>query len=144
MDAQMYKYPLQRSTQRGTRRVSDASYRYRWNDLDFRTFLSIGVIARRSPDGAACFNFPQTVWLFPDVAMDWSRRPNRSVQTLAVNILMPFVRRCCVEIPHDPGNVKRYALGLARPFAETFLLTMPTTGGRIPREVIVEWLQDAL
>jgi len=63
---------------------------YGWHDLDDRTFNVLGVLARRAPDGTPRFNFSQTVWIHPRVDMNWSARMNRSVQTLAVNILVAF------------------------------------------------------
>src|SRR6266702_2077841 len=90
MDVQFHSEPLRGADARGRtgrRFTSKASYRYRWDNLDFRTCRRLGVIARRAPDGSPRFNFPQTVWLSPQIRMDWSVHLTPAVRTLAVNVL---------------------------------------------------------
>lgn len=134
------------SVGRRARHAEEAAFlkpwQYRWNTLDPDTFLRYGVIATRGPRNRPYFNFSQQIWLYPGVQMDWSSRPSRAVETLAVNILVGFIseRRGWVF----SGNVSRHLYTVACSFAEHFLLTMPASGGRIPREVIVEWLRDVI
>lgn len=116
------------------------SYSYQWDELDVRTFRSEGVIARRTPEGEPRFNFPQTVWLFPDVRMDWARHANRAVQTLAVNILTNFFPER--DMAAYFGTMSRRAFGNALRFAEDFILSMPPGGGHIPREIIERWIAE--
>jgi hypothetical protein len=113
------------------------SYQYGWNELDETTFHSLGVIARRAPDGSPRFNFPQRLWLDPNVSMDWAEAPNLKVDTLALNILARFERGLRARISTDrPLNDS------AEQFAELFLCTMPPDGGCIPHGVIREWLRS--
>ena len=118
------------------------SYAYGWSDLDLASFRAIGLIARRSPNGAARFNLPQSVWLYPRVKMNWGPRVNRQVETLAWNILTAFVmvqprgrgvRSCLVFTPEE-----------SRAFAELVICTMPMNGGCIPRGVIRTWIGEAI
>lgn len=122
--------------------AAKASYEYRWDTLDCRTFRSIGVIARRAPDGSPRFNFPQTVWLFPGVEMDWSARNTRAVQTLAVNILTSFLLERNV-VTYFGATSRRVLNGAAR-FADACLTTMPAQGGCISRELIEKWILEEL
>jgi len=116
------------------------SYSYEWDILDVRTFRLVGVIARRAPDGTPRFNFPQTVWLYPEVSMNWSTRMNRQMRTLAVNILTPFLPPRTEKVAI--GTTSLLALEQAAPFARLFLCTMPRDGGCIPRGVIQEWIRS--
>jgi hypothetical protein len=118
------------------------SYRHRWHDLDFATFCTVGVIARRAPDGTPRFNFPQTVWWFPDVTMDWSRRADRRTRTLALNILTPLLPERDVQAHF--GLTSRRAVLAAAPFAAAFLQEMPADGGCIPCEVLKQWIEEEL
>jgi hypothetical protein len=117
------------------------SHAYRWNGLDTRTFHTIGVIARRAPDGSPQFNFAQTVWLYPRIDMDWSPRAAHSTETLALNILAAYLALRPERTRR--GSAGRTALSAARPFAEMFLRDMPRAGGCIPRAVILEWLDES-
>jgi hypothetical protein len=116
------------------------SYSYEWDILDVRTFRLVGVIARRAPDGTPRFNFPQTVWLYPEISMNWSTRMNRQMRTLAVNILTPFLPPRTERVA--VGTTSLLALEHAAPFARLFLCTMPREGGCIPRSVIQEWIRS--
>ena len=141
MDAQLRNQPPVVAT--AVRRfASNPSYRYRWNNLDFRTCRGLGVIARRTPDGAPRFNFPQIVWLCPEVSMDWSARLTPAVRTLAVNVLTLWIPEHDLIVGF--GSTSRRAVAAAAQFAETFLLTMPVNGGCLPRELIRGWIRDEL
>lgn len=117
-----------------------SSYSYQWDELDVRTFRPEGVIARRTPEGEPRFNFPQTIWLFPQVQMDWAKHANRAVQTLAVNILTPSLPER--DMAAYFGTMSRRAFDAALSFAEDFILSMPEQGGRIPRETIERWIAE--
>jgi hypothetical protein len=113
------------------------SYHYGWSELDETTFHTLGVIARRAPDGSPRFNFPQRLWLDPNVSMDWAEAPNPKVETLALNILARFEQGLRARISTD----RRSLSDSAEQFAEVFLCTMPPDGGCIPHGVIREWLR---
>lgn len=134
--------PREVAGRRGKRTSLKASYRYNWYDLDFRTFHSLGVIARRAPDNSPRFNFPQTVWLYPDVNMDWSARNTRAAQTLAVNILTSMVNDRDF-ITHF-GATSRRVIEVADLFTRDCLLTMPTDGGCLPRDMLEQWIKAKL
>src|SRR5688572_19453038 len=122
MDAQSHTIRARVSMMRAGKMPSfKASYHYGWNDLDFRTFRPIGAIARRAPDGTPRFNFPQTVWLYPGVEMDWLARNTRAVQTLAVNILTSFLLERNVATYF--GATSRRVLNAAPRFANVSLLS---------------------
>jgi hypothetical protein len=143
MDVELHSQPLRKAADRrrsGRRFASKPSYRYHWDDLDFRTCRSLGVIARRAPDGAPRFNFPQTVWLFPDIRMDWSIRLTPAVRTLAVNVLTVWILEQDLAVCF--GCTNRRAVAAADRFARAFLLTMPDSGGCLPRELITEWIRE--
>jgi hypothetical protein len=117
------------------------SHRYRWNTLDRASFHAIGVIARRSPDGAPRFNFPQMICVYPRVKMNWSPHLNRQVETLGVNILGAYV----LSLPRrNRLRAIRFTLDESRAFAELVLCTMPQNGGCIPRMIIQAWIREAL
>ena len=118
------------------------SYFYDWDILDVRTFRLVGVIARRAPDGTPRFNFPQTIWMYPEVPMNWSTRMSRQVRTLAINILTPFLPPRTEKLV--VGTTSLMALDAAASFAHLFLCTMPREGGCIPRSVIQEWIRSTL
>jgi hypothetical protein len=126
----------------GRRVAGKPSYRYHWDDLDFRTCRSLGVIARRAPNGAPCFNFPQTVWLSPKLRMDWSVRLTPAVQTLAVNVLTLWTVE--QDLAACFGRTNRRAVAAADRFAGAFLLTMPDSGGCLPRELIMRWIREEI
>jgi hypothetical protein len=129
-------------TRSGRRFAGESSYRYRWDNLDFRTCRALGVIARRAPNGSPCFNFPQTVWLSPEIRMDWSARLTPAVRTLAVNVLTLWIPEH--DLPVGFGCTSQRALAGAEGFARAFLLTMPGSGGCLPRELMEEWIRDEL
>jgi hypothetical protein len=119
-----------------------SSYEYEWDSLDPLTFRALGAIARRAPDGSPYFNFPQTIWLYPKTSMNWSPRLTRHVETLAVNLLAPWIS---ARRQRSMGlTPEQLAIVVSRAFAREFLCTMPADGGCIPREVIQEWLRNAL
>jgi hypothetical protein len=143
MDAQLHSQSLiAAAVRRSERFASNPSYRYRWDSLDFRTCRGLGVIARRAPDGTPRFNFPQTVWLGPEISMDWSARLTPAVRTLAVNVLTLWIPEHDLVVGF--GSTSRRAIAAAKQFAEAFLLTMPVNGGCLPRELIRGWIREEL
>ena len=117
------------------------SHWYRWNTLDRASFRAIGVIARRSPDGAPRFNFPQIICVYPRVKMNWSPHLSRQVETLAVNILRAYV----LTLPtRNRLRAIHFTLDESRGFAELVLCSMPQNGGCIPRMIIQAWIREAL
>ena len=119
-----------------------SSYDYEWDNLDPLTFRVLGAIARRAPDGSPRFNFSQTIWLYPKIAMNWSERLTRQAETLAVNLLAPWIsarRQRATRL-----TAEQLAMIASRAFAREFLCSMPADGGCIPREVIQEWIRSAL
>lgn len=101
------------------------------------------IQARRdSLTGAPTFNFPQTVWLYPRVMMNWGPRYSRPVEVLSVNILTTVIpaRDCKVLF----GTTSHRALELADIFAKDVLLEMPTDGGIIPRDFLLDWVRSHL
>src|SRR4029077_3168162 len=116
MQAQVHSQPpVAAAVHRSGRFASKPSYRYRWNNLDFRTSRRLGVIARRAPDGSPRFNFPQTVWLCPETSMDWSARLTPAVRTLAVNVLTLWVPEHDLVVGF--GSTGRRAVAAAVQFA---------------------------
>lgn len=119
-----------------------ASFEYEWDNLDPVTFRVLGAIARRAPDRSPRFNFPQTIWLYPKTSMSWSARLTRHVETLAVNMLAPWIS---AHRQRATGlTAEQLAIVASREFAREFLCTMPADGGFIPREVIQEWIRSIL
>jgi hypothetical protein len=142
VNAQLHRQPLAVAARRCGPLASKPSFRYRWDNLDFRTCRRLGVIARRAPDGTPRFNFPQTVWLCPDIRMDWSVRLTPAVRTLAVNILTLWIPER--DFDASFGSTTRRAVAAAAPFAQAFLLMMPGNGGFLPRDLIKEWIREEL
>jgi hypothetical protein len=119
-----------------------SSYDYEWDNLDPVTFPVLGAIIRRAPDGSPRFNFPQTIWLYPKISMNWSERLTRQTETLAVNLLAPWMS---TQRQRMSGlSAERLAIVASCEFAQEVLCSMPTDGGFIPREVIQEWIRSAL
>lgn len=84
------------------------------------------------------FSFPQKIWLEPGVDMGW-HQGRLSLYTLAINIL-----DCVVSEPRTQALPRGYtspkALILAVSFAEEVLATMPPEGGKIPKQLVNEWM----
>ena len=97
---------------------------------------------RDAMSGAPIFNFPQTVWLYPRVMMNWGPRYNRNVEVLAVNILTSVIpaRDCKVLF----GTTSHRAIDLADLFAREVLLDMPADGGIISRDFLLDWTRAHL
>jgi hypothetical protein len=119
-----------------------SSHEYEWNNLDPMTFRVLGAISRRAPDGSPRFNFPQTIWLYPKISMNWSERLTRQVETLAINLLTPWMSARRQRM--SGLSAEQLAIVASREFARELLCSMPADGGFIPREVIQEWIRSAL
>ena len=95
--------------------------------------LGGGVLRR-----ADRFNFPQTVWLYPDVQMRATRSLTRAAEVLAINILsLVLADRDWDELD---GKRSKRALRLARSFYRDCLSELPSDGWCIPLETVREWL----
>ena len=81
-------------------------------------------------DGIDQFNFPQTIWLYPNVRMRATPRFTRAAEVLSVNLLSLALAEC------EP----RYLARLARPFYEDCLTELPSEAWCIPLETIRAWL----
>ena len=106
------------------------------------TFAIYGVLARRDSQSRPRLNFTQVLWPYPGVGMDWSAQFSREMHTLAVNILAQFVPPQLNLVAN--GEADEQLLRLAEAFASELLASMPAAGGRIPQEIVVEWLGDRL
>lgn len=81
-------------------------------------------------DGIDRFNFPQTIWLYPNVRMRATRRFTRAAEVLSVNLLSLALT------DREP----RYLERLARPFYEDCLADLTSDEWCIPLETIREWI----
>lgn len=113
------------------------SYLYHWYDLDLRTFATLGVICRRDPDGEPVFNFRQKAML--GFQLDWKRRYTKSVEALALNILVQMGYSTRRTYQPVRGATGASAMSIVEAFARDHLLTMERAGGHIPRDQIVAW-----
>ena len=97
-----------------------------------------GAVGWVDRDGVDRFNFPQTVWLYPDVQMRATRSLTRAAEVLAINILsLVLADRDWDELD---GKRSKRALRLARSFYRDCLSELPSDGWCIPLETVREWL----
>ena len=89
-------------------------------------------------NGADQFNFPQTVWLYPNVPMRATPRYTRAAEVLAVNILSMVLTERDYQAFRGKTSVRAYRL--ARSFYEQCLSDLPDQWC-IPLDTIREWLQ---
>lgn len=97
-----------------------------------------GAVGWVDSDGVDRFNFPQTVWLYPQVQMRATRSLTRAAEALAINIFsLVLADRDWEELE---GKQSERALRLARSFYEDCLSELPNDGWCIPLETVREWL----
>jgi hypothetical protein len=93
-------------------------------------------------DGADHFNFPQSVWLYPNVPMRATPRYSRAAEVLAVNILSLVLEER--DFRAAQGRTSARAVRLAQAFYDECLAELPTGGWCIPLETIHAWVRTAL
>lgn len=93
-------------------------------------------------DGADYFNFPQSVWLYPNVPMRATPRYSRAAEVLAVNILSLVLEER--DFRAAQGRTSARAVRLAQAFYDECLAELPTGGWCIPLETIHAWVRTAL
>jgi hypothetical protein len=93
-------------------------------------------------DGTDRFNFPQTIWIHPEVAMRATAQLTRASEALALNILSLVLAERDWEALN--GKTSARAVRLARSFHRDCLLELPSEGWCIPLQTIREWLHTAL
>lgn len=112
---------------------------FRWRAVTWRNvadwdLATFGAIARIDPEGREHFNFPQTYTLKHGVRMGTTPTLALAVETLAVNVLAPFVMdaRCGAR----GGRLR----ALARFFAADVLVHAAGSEWRISPDVVRAWL----
>jgi hypothetical protein len=103
------------------------------------TFLQEGVVAEIDQWGVERFNFPQDIWLYPDVAM--GSVGTTASEVLAVNILTRLIN--VRDVPVLVGLTTRRALQLAPRFVEECLPSRDPRCRRytIPIAALRDWLK---
>lgn len=97
-----------------------------------------GAVGWVDSDGIDRFNFPQTVWPYPEVQMRATRSLTRAAEVLAINILsLVLAERDWDELE---GKHSERALRLARLFYRDCLSELPNDGWCIPLDTLREWL----
>jgi hypothetical protein len=102
------------------------------------TFFSEGVVAQLDQWGIERFNFPQEIWIYPNVAMgSVGAAPS---EVLAVNILTRLIH--ARDLPVLIGVTTRRALQLAPRFVEECLASRDRQCRRyaIPISALRAWL----
>lgn len=102
------------------------------------TFFSDGVVAQLDQWGIERFNFPQHIWLYPNIAMgSVGAAPS---EVLAVNILTRLIN--VRDLPVLAGATTRRALQLAPRFVEECLASRDPQCRRytIPISALRAWL----
>lgn len=112
---------------------------FQWDDVTWRNvgdwdLATFGAIARLDPDGREYFNFPQTLTLKRGVRMGTTPTLTLAVETLAVNVLAPFVADAFSDTRRSRLRV------LARAFAEEVLAHAAGSEWRMSRDAIRSWL----
>ena len=102
------------------------------------TFYSDGVVAPMDQWGIEHFNFPQQIWLYPDIAMGFNGAAPSEV--LAVNILTRLIQVRDIRVVI--GVTSRRALQLAPAFVEECLSGKEPHWSRysIPITALRAWL----
>jgi hypothetical protein len=92
-------------------------------------------------DGTDRFNFPQTIWIRPRIAMRATPRFGRASASLALSILSLAISEQGWRALE--GKTSPRAMRLARLFHRDCLAELPSEGWCIPLETIREWLRTA-
>lgn len=90
-------------------------------------------------NGADCFNFPQTVWLYPGIPMRATPHYSRAAEVLAVNILSLVLDER--DYRAAQGRTSSRAVKLARTFWDDCLAELPSGPWCIPLETIRDWIE---
>ncbi|MDX2086327.1 MAG: hypothetical protein SFX73_00700 [Kofleriaceae bacterium] len=117
--------------------VRRASFTWRsitWRNVADWDLATFGAIARLDPEGREHFNFPQTHTLKRGVRMGTTPTMTLALETLAVNVLAPFVD----EASRDARRGRLRAL--ARVFAGEVLTGAAGSEWRISRDAVCAWL----
>lgn len=99
-------------------------------------------MGRVDRNGTDRFNFPQTVWIYPRVAMRATPQLTRASEVLALNILSLVLAER--DWQAFGGKTSARAVRLARSFHRDCLSELPSHGWCIPLETIREWLDRSL
>ena len=130
------RYPRRSGTLRLTD-VRPVAFRWRavtWRNVGDWDVATFGAIARLDPDGGEHFNFPQTYTLKRGVRMGTTPTPTLAVETLAMNVLAPFMSDA------QSASARNRLRHLARLFAEEVLAHAAGSDWRISREAVRSWL----
>lgn len=90
-------------------------------------------------EGKPRFSFEQTIWLANDKGMDWNG-DSLAQRTLSANILSLFVESMSPEAFEN--DLPTSFSALIDDFVEDVILTMPAQGGRMPADVLSDWVSD--
>lgn len=124
----------------GTGRLADVTpMAFRWRAVTWRNVAdwdvaTFGAIARLDPEGREHFNFPQTYTLKRGVRMGTTPTLTLAVETLAMNVLAPFVSDAA------SASARHRLRHLSRLFAEDVLLLVAGSDWRISREAVRSWI----
>jgi hypothetical protein len=89
-------------------------------------------------DGAQHFNFPQSVWLAPGLAMAFTPTRSAALRTLAVNVLTAVSGERSLSVAR--GRTSAQVLALAGGFCEEILLCAPEEAWTLPHSSVADWL----
>lgn len=98
-----------------------------------------GAMGCVDSNGADCFNFPQTVWLYPGIPMRATPHYSRAAEVLAVNILSLVLEER--DYRAAQGRTSSRAVKLARTFWDDCLAELPSGPWCIPLETIRDWIE---
>lgn len=126
---------------RGRRRVAadDHVLSITWRNVSRWDFQTYGAIARIDPRGCEHFNFPQQFSSRRSVRMGTSPYLTPAMETLAMNILAPFVLD-----PARQGTVaeQEQLRDLASKFAGEVLACVAGTDWQISRTALLGWIAE--
>src|SRR5208282_4481734 len=88
--------------------------------------------------GAQHFNFPQTVWLAPRLAMAFTTIRSAALRTLALNVLTAVSGERSLSVAH--GRTSARVLALSGAFCEEILLSAPEEAWTLPCSSVADWL----
>jgi hypothetical protein len=88
--------------------------------------------------GAEHFNFSQSVWLAPRLAMAFTPTRSAALRTLAVNVLTAVSGERTLSVAR--GRTSARVLALAGCFCEEILLTAPEQAWTLPHTSVADWL----
>ena len=88
--------------------------------------------------GVEHFNFPQSVWLAPRLAMAFTPTRSAALRTLAVNVLTAVSGERTLSVAR--GRTSARVLALSGAFCEEILLSAPEQAWTLPCSSVADWI----